>query len=264
MRSGKRMSALARQFEPVPQKLENVRFSRGKPLENAGVKSAIADAEQRLNGAGRVLVRASGTEPMIRIMAEGDDEKLVGQLVREIAGAVQRGGGLEKAASEFDIQQTGEALLRPYSRRCSVLLQAASDPARKPAMNPESIEGKVKNGVGQVEQAAGEVLGDPGMQLSGEARQIAGAAEDAVGRAREAIEKTAKAAREAITTATDQAAETYETLRKQATSVAKTVDPFVKEQPYIAVMLAAVTGLILGAMFAGGGARVIVIKPARE
>jgi phosphoglucosamine mutase len=90
VRSQKPMSALARQFDPVPQKLENVRFAGGKPLENAGVKSAIAEAEQRLNGAGRVLVRASGTEPLIRIMAEGDDEKLVGQLVREIAGAVRQ------------------------------------------------------------------------------------------------------------------------------------------------------------------------------
>ncbi len=89
VRSGKPMSALARQFEPVPQKLENVRFAGGKPLENEAVKSVIAAAEQRLNGSGRVLVRASGTEPLIRIMAEGDDEKLVGQLVREIAGAVK-------------------------------------------------------------------------------------------------------------------------------------------------------------------------------
>ncbi|HVN02000.1 MAG TPA: phosphoglucosamine mutase [Caulobacteraceae bacterium] len=90
VRAKKPMSALARQFDPVPQKLENVRFAGGKPLENPGVKSAIAEAEQRLNGAGRVLVRASGTEPLIRIMAEGDDEKLVGQLVREIAGAVRQ------------------------------------------------------------------------------------------------------------------------------------------------------------------------------
>jgi phosphoglucosamine mutase len=89
VRAQKPMSALARQFTPVPQKLENVRFSGGKPLEHAAVKSAIAEAEQRLNGSGRILVRASGTEPLIRIMAEGDDEKLVGQLVREIAGAVK-------------------------------------------------------------------------------------------------------------------------------------------------------------------------------
>ena len=83
------MSALARQFEPVPQRLENVRFAGGKPLEHDAVKSAIAQAEGRLNGCGRLLVRASGTEPMIRIMAEGDDEKLIRAVVREIAGAVK-------------------------------------------------------------------------------------------------------------------------------------------------------------------------------
>jgi ElaB/YqjD/DUF883 family membrane-anchored ribosome-binding protein len=131
-------------------------------------------------------------------------------------------------------------------------------------MNPENIEGKVKNGIGKVEEAAGEVLGDPGMQLSGEARQVEGAAEDAVGRAKEAVSQTVKKARAVVADATDQAADTYQNLRKQAQSVAQTVDPFVKEQPYIAVMLAAVAGIILGAMFAGGGARVIVIKPARD
>ena len=89
VRSSKPMSALARQFEPVPQKLENVRFAGGKPLDDASVKSAIADGEARLNGSGRILVRASGTEPLIRIMAEGDDEKLVVQVVREIALAVK-------------------------------------------------------------------------------------------------------------------------------------------------------------------------------
>ena len=88
--SGKPMSALARQFEPAPQILENVRFASGKPLENAQVKSAIAEGEQRLNGSGRLVVRASGTEPLIRIMAEGDDETLVSQVVKEIAGAVKK------------------------------------------------------------------------------------------------------------------------------------------------------------------------------
>jgi phosphoglucosamine mutase len=86
------MSALARQFEPVPQKLENVRFSGGDPLKAKAVQAAIADAEARLNGSGRVLVRASGTEPLIRIMVEGDDEKLVAGLVREISGAVKAAG----------------------------------------------------------------------------------------------------------------------------------------------------------------------------
>ncbi len=90
VQSGQPMSALARQFEPVPQKLENVRFAKGgKPLENDKVKAAIADAEAKLNGSGRVLVRASGTEPLIRVMAEGDDKALVDKLVKEIAGAVK-------------------------------------------------------------------------------------------------------------------------------------------------------------------------------
>jgi phosphoglucosamine mutase len=88
--SDKPMSALARQFDPVPQKLENVRFAGGKPLESDEVKAVMADAELKLNGSGRILVRASGTEPLIRIMAEGDDEKLVNQVVKEIAGAVKK------------------------------------------------------------------------------------------------------------------------------------------------------------------------------
>jgi phosphoglucosamine mutase len=90
VRSDKPMSALARQFEPVPQKLENVRFAgAAKPLENDKVKAAIAEGEARLNGCGRIVVRASGTEPLIRVMAEGDDAKLVAQVVRDIAGAVK-------------------------------------------------------------------------------------------------------------------------------------------------------------------------------
>jgi phosphoglucosamine mutase len=88
--AGKPMSALARQFEPVPQLLENVRFASGKPLESSKVKAVIAEAEQRLNGCGRIVVRASGTEPLIRIMAEGDDESLVNQVVKEIAGVVKQ------------------------------------------------------------------------------------------------------------------------------------------------------------------------------
>jgi phosphoglucosamine mutase len=90
VRADKPMSALARQFEPVPQKLENVRFAGGKPLEAPTVKEVIASAEARLNGSGRIVVRASGTEPLIRIMAEGDDEKLVSQVVKEIVGAVKK------------------------------------------------------------------------------------------------------------------------------------------------------------------------------
>ncbi len=90
--SGRPMSELARQFDPVPQLLENVRFTGGKPLDDAGVKAAIADAESRLKGQGRLLVRPSGTEKLIRVMAEGDDEALVKAVVAEVVAAVKAVG----------------------------------------------------------------------------------------------------------------------------------------------------------------------------
>jgi phosphoglucosamine mutase len=84
------MSALARQFEPVPQKMVNIRIPLGgEPMKSDAVLSAIAAAESKLNGAGRVLVRPSGTEPLIRVMAEGDDERLIAKVVRDIADAVK-------------------------------------------------------------------------------------------------------------------------------------------------------------------------------
>jgi phosphoglucosamine mutase len=89
IQTGQPMSALGRQFEPVPQLLENVRFAGGKPLEHKTVKEAIADGEAQLNGAGRIVVRPSGTEPLIRIMAEGDDPALVKKVVRSIVSAVK-------------------------------------------------------------------------------------------------------------------------------------------------------------------------------
>lgn len=88
--SDKPMSNLAHQFEPVPQRLENVRFAGGKPLEDEQVKKVLAAAEVRLAGTGRLVVRASGTEPLIRVMAEADDEKLVRDVIKEIVGAVKK------------------------------------------------------------------------------------------------------------------------------------------------------------------------------
>ena len=69
--------------------MKNVRFSAGKPLESALVKEAIADGEAQLGKNGRVLVRASGTEPLIRVMAEGDDDRLVSKVVESIVAAVK-------------------------------------------------------------------------------------------------------------------------------------------------------------------------------
>ena len=85
------MSALARQFDPVPQKMVNVKIALGgEPMKSDAVLSAIAAAEGRLNGSGRVLVRPSGTEPLIRVMAEGDDERLIARVVKDIADAVRQ------------------------------------------------------------------------------------------------------------------------------------------------------------------------------
>jgi phosphoglucosamine mutase len=82
-------SELLRQFEPLPQLLKNVRFEKGRPLEAESVKQAIADGEARLDGTGRILIRKSGTEPLIRVMAEGEDEALVGEVVDSICEAVR-------------------------------------------------------------------------------------------------------------------------------------------------------------------------------
>jgi phosphoglucosamine mutase len=87
--TGKPASALLHQFDPLPQLLKNVRFSGGQPLESGSVKAAIADAEARLSGTGRIVIRKSGTEPLIRVMAEGEDEALVEQVVEQICEAVK-------------------------------------------------------------------------------------------------------------------------------------------------------------------------------
>ena len=82
-------SKLARQFQPVPQLLKNVRFQAGQPpLEMDAVQQAIHSAEQVLNGQGRLLIRKSGTEPLIRVMAECEDEGLLNEAVNSVVDAV--------------------------------------------------------------------------------------------------------------------------------------------------------------------------------
>lgn len=88
VQSGQRASELLHLFDPVPQLLRNVRFAGGKPLDDARVRKAIAEAEGQLAGHGRLVIRPSGTEPVIRVMAEGDDEAEVGSVVEAICAAV--------------------------------------------------------------------------------------------------------------------------------------------------------------------------------
>ncbi|PZQ21021.1 MAG: phosphoglucosamine mutase [Sphingopyxis macrogoltabida] len=87
--SGQSASALLHQFDPVPQLLKNVRFAGGKPLDDRHVQAAIAEGEAALKGRGRLVIRASGTEPVIRVMAEGDHAGQVEQVVDMICDAVR-------------------------------------------------------------------------------------------------------------------------------------------------------------------------------
>lgn len=90
VRTGRPASELTRSFETVPQLLKNVRFSAGaRPLEVESVQEVIRASEQRIEGLGRILIRKSGTEPLIRVMAECEDEVLLAAVVDEIVGAVE-------------------------------------------------------------------------------------------------------------------------------------------------------------------------------
>ncbi len=84
------VSEVCNRFEKVPQLMNNVRFRQGKPLDNKQVKQVIAEGNSRLEGKGRLIIRESGTEPVIRVMGEGDDEGLVAAIVRDIANAIRQ------------------------------------------------------------------------------------------------------------------------------------------------------------------------------
>jgi phosphoglucosamine mutase len=86
-------SESTRIFEPVPQLLKNAAINGSSPLETAPVKAAIAEGETRLGTTGRLLIRPSGTEPLIRVMAEGDDAKLIGEVVETIVKAIEGAAG---------------------------------------------------------------------------------------------------------------------------------------------------------------------------
>ena len=87
------VSEAARSFEPFPQLLKNVHYKGGAPLENAEVQRTVKAAEAKLGDSGRILVRPSGTEPLLRVMVEGFDEVLVAPVAEDIAGAVERASG---------------------------------------------------------------------------------------------------------------------------------------------------------------------------
>ena len=93
VKTGRPASEVTRRFNPFPQVLRSVSFNGAEPLENSEVKAAIAESEAKLGGNGRLVVRKSGTEPLIRVMAEAEDERLVGGVVERIVEVIERVSG---------------------------------------------------------------------------------------------------------------------------------------------------------------------------
>ena len=93
IQSGRPASEVVRVFTPLPQLLRNVRYNGMPPLELDTVKQAVAAGESRLGASGRLLIRKSGTEPVVRVMAEGEDEGLITSVVEDIVAAVERVAG---------------------------------------------------------------------------------------------------------------------------------------------------------------------------
>ncbi|MEO0866233.1 MAG: phosphoglucosamine mutase, partial [Pseudomonadota bacterium] len=90
VQSGQKASEVLHVFDPVPQLLKNVRYTAGQtPLDLDTVKTAIAEAEGQLTGNGRLLIRKSGTEPLIRVMAESEDEAILTASVDHVVQAVE-------------------------------------------------------------------------------------------------------------------------------------------------------------------------------
>ena len=90
IRSGKPASEVLKLFDPVPQLLKNVRYSGVSPMDHPDVLAAIEDAQAMFGNSGRVLVRASGTEPLIRVMTEGDDSAKVEKITNDLAQFIEK------------------------------------------------------------------------------------------------------------------------------------------------------------------------------
>jgi phosphoglucosamine mutase len=105
--TGSRASEVCRVFDPVPQLLRNVRFGSGQPLEALSVQQAIAAGEGRLGAAGRLVIRNSGTEPVVRVMAQGEDEALLRSVVDDICEAI-----LSVARGSDEVEQAAAPAVR--------------------------------------------------------------------------------------------------------------------------------------------------------
>jgi ElaB/YqjD/DUF883 family membrane-anchored ribosome-binding protein len=123
-------------------------------------------------------------------------------------------------------------------------------------MSSEGVQSKVSNGIDELQSKTTSALDDGANEVKSRVDRV-------VGKAKEKVRTTARQARATASTAADKAADTYQVLRGDAQRIAATVDPMVREQPYVAMVAGAVIGLLLGALLFSGGAKVIYIKPAR-
>ena len=128
-------------------------------------------------------------------------------------------------------------------------------------MSSEELGGKVNNGIDRLESATTSALDDAATRVKGEARAFSSKVDHAVSRAKTRVKSTARQAQAKVSDVADQAAETYQLLRGDAERLARTVDPMVREQPYVAMVAGVVIGLLAGALLFSGGAKVIYIKP---
>jgi phosphoglucosamine mutase len=95
--TGRPASSVCRQFDPLPQRLRNLRHNGISPLEHPSVRRAVAEAEAALAGRGRLLIRRSGTEPLVRVMAEAEDEALMERVLDALVGVIE--GAIDEVAA---------------------------------------------------------------------------------------------------------------------------------------------------------------------
>jgi uncharacterized protein YjbJ (UPF0337 family) len=128
-------------------------------------------------------------------------------------------------------------------------------------MNANDIEGAVKNGAGQAQSFAGKAIDDPGMELEGDVLQVEGDIQQMIGQVQDRITQAADKVASTAVKVGEQARETYANVTIRVQRAADAVDPFVKQQPYAALGLAALGGLVFGLLYAGRGPKIVYVKP---
>ncbi len=128
-------------------------------------------------------------------------------------------------------------------------------------MNTNDIEGDLKQGAGKAEAFVGDFLDDDELALAGETRQMEGQVQEIIGQVQDAIADAADTVSSTAAKVGERARETYADVTIRVQKVADHVDPFVKQQPYVALAVAALGGLMVGLLYAGRGPKIVYVKP---